>query len=413
MKYLHIANKLFILNRQNFISFLYNKSLALFNNMFNKKMTMYFSKDLFYLSGIKQNNTILLLFPGCYNNFYDEILFIEKNSKKQQRWNGNNLSKMEAYKISGIKNIYWIDQFNTIFSDIMIYVKKIYYSIDLNISIDNYKNIFIENIKTKYISHIYINSKKIFKKIRLIKGNEEISQIKIACNILVNAFTKIIHIVKPGIWEYEIEAHFIYQLIKNCADGFAFNPIIATGDNTCIIHYNNNNRICKTQDLLLMDVGACYASYNSDVTRTIPVNGKFTDFQRKVYNSVLEIKNQAENMLYAGNSWIVYKKELQNIMTNQLLKLGLINRSDTDNNKYIINILKKYFIHSISHNIGLNVHDICYNTKYMQKGMVVTIEPGIYIPEKKICIRIEDNYVIMDNKSLNLTKNIPIYPEDI
>lgn len=418
MRYISINNKLFIYNRKKFISFLDKKSLALFNsNIFINEMKFHFNlkNDLFYLSGIEKNNIILLLFPGSNDNIYREILFIERNSKKKYIWTGNNLSKIDAYKISGIKNIYWIDEFNKIFSNIITYVNKIYFSTDINIYKNNfeYKNIFIENIKKKYISHIYINSDKIFKKIRLIKAEEEICQIKKACNITEKAFQKIISIIKPGIWEYEIEAYFLYEFIKNCADGFAYKPIIAAGSNTCIIHYNYNNKICKNNDLLLMDVGASYANYNSDVTRTIPVNGKFTNFQRKVYKSLLEIKNQAENMLYSGNSWIFYKKEIINIMKYELLKLGLIKKNDLNDYKNYSNFLKKYFIHNISHNIGLNVHDYCTNTKYMQKGMVVTIEPGIYIPEKKIGIRIEDDYIIMNNKSLNLTKNIPILDDEI
>ncbi len=273
---------------------------------------------------------------------------------------------------------------------------------------------FIKQCKKEFPAHKWEKSNQILQQIRGVKEPEEIELMQTACNITEKGFRRILPFVKPGIMEYEIEAEFIHEFIKNRSKGFAYTPIIASGFNACVLHYIENNKVCNDGDLLLLDVGAEYANYSSDMTRTIPVNGKFTNRQKAIYNAVLRVKNEATKMLTPGTYWAEYHKEVGKLMTSELLGLGLIDKTDVKNENPDWPAYKKYFMHGTSHHLGLDTHDYGPLKTPMKANMVFTVEPGIYIPEERIGIRIEDDVVIQDQGApVNLMKNIPIEVEEI
>ena len=424
MKYFAVDSNLFIKNRVKFSSQMHISSIAVFNSndIFttgaDSTLTFHQHRNIFYLSGIDQEESILVLFPDANNPKHREILFIKKTNNKIAIWEGAKLTKKQATEISGIQSVYWLDEFETIFEQLMTQTQIIYINNNDHyrkaIQMETREDRFIKMVKSKYSNHSFENNFPIMESLRGVKEKEEINLIQKACNITEKGFKRVLGFIKPGVMEYEIEAEYIHEFLINRSKGFAYTPIIGSGYNSCVLHYIENNQSCKNGDMLLMDVGAEYANYSSDMTRTVPVNGRFTPRQKAVYQSVLNVKNEATQMLVSGVIWKDYHKEVGKIMTSELLGLGLIDKASIQNQDINFPAYKKYFMHGTSHHLGLDTHDFGDLKSPMVANMVLTVEPGIYIPEEKMGIRLEDDVVIQDSgPPLNLMKNIPIEIDDI
>ena len=423
MKYKAIDPKLFISNRQNLAAQLKPKSLAFFNA--NDQMprsgdgTFLFRQnaDLFYLSGIDQEQTILMLFPDSPIPHYREVLFLRKTNEHIMVWEGHKYSKEEARAASGIQNIYWLEDFENILNTVVNHAENIYINLNENDRFSNevpYRDLrFFNTLKSKFPLHNYERTAPIMAALRSVKTKVEIELIKTAVDITGKAFNRVLRFVRPGVMEYEIEAEIIHEFIKNRASGHAYDPIIASGESAVILHYVDNNRECKDGDLLLMDFGAEYANYAADLTRTIPVNGKYTQRQKDVYNAVLRVMKQAQKMLVSGNTIDKYHKEVGKVMEEELIGLGLLEKEEVKKQDPDKPLYKKYFMHGTSHFLGLDVHDVGNRYKPMAEGMVFTCEPGIYIPEENIGVRIENDILISDNGPIDLMAHIPIEASDI
>ncbi len=400
------------------------KSLAVFNSNdiypVGADSTLNFEqhRDIIYLSGIDQEESILLLFPDALNQNYREVLFVRETNERIAVWEGPKLTKAMATEVSGVETIYWLSDFQRVFEDMMSEADMIYLNTNEHyrkaVETQTREDRFINDVKAKYPAHLTAKSFPILNELRGIKDPIEIELLQKACNITEKGFRRILSFVKPEVWEYEIEAEFIHEFIKNRSKGFAYTPIIASGKNANILHYIENNNQCKAGELLLMDVGAEYANYSSDMTRTIPVSGRFTDRQRAVYQAVLRVKNEATKMLRPGVLWNEYHREVGKVMTAELLQLGLLDKADVINESKENPAYKKYFMHGTSHHLGLNTHDYGVLKTPMKANMVFTVEPGIYIPEEGFGVRLEDDVVIQDTDDpVNLMANIPIEADEI
>lgn len=424
MKYHPINNKLFIKNRAKFTAQMKPKSIAVFNSndifTTGADSTLPFEQhsDLLYLSGADQEESILLLFPDAINKNHREILFLTETNEHIAIWYGAKYSKEEATNVSGIQTIYWLSEFKKVFFDLMTEAETVYFNTNehyrQSAELESREDRFIKKCKADFPAHKWEKSNQILQEIRGTKEPEEIAIIQTACDITEKGFRRILPFVKPGIMEYEIEAEYMHEFLRNRSKNFAYTPIIASGYSACVLHYIDNNKECKDGDMLLMDVGAEYANYSSDMTRTIPVNGRFTERQKAVYSAVLRVKNEATKMLAPGVLWAQYQKEVGHIMTSELLGLGLIDKTDVKNENPDWPTYKKYFMHGTSHHMGLDTHDYGALKTPMKAGMVFTVEPGIYIPEEKMGIRIEDDVVVnQSGEPFNLMRNIPIEIEEI
>lgn len=423
MKYKSIANIFFINNRKIFAKKLKNNSLCIINSNYefikSGDQTFNFKQnaDIFYLTGIDQAETILLLFPDFHTKMYTEVLFIKYTSAQIALWEGNKLTIEEARFQSGVKNVMWLSDFDSILVTLIYHAQNIYLNSNENERnnnnlIDGNTN-FIKVLKQKYPLHNFLRAAPIFKQLRSVKSQIEVELIKTACNITKDAFNRVLKVVKPNITEYEIEAEIIYEFIKQRATGHAYSPIIASGKNACVLHYNDNNQTCKNGEMILMDFGAEYANYNADLSRTIPVNGKFTKRQRDVYSSVLNVMIEAKKMLVAGTVWPQYQNEVGKIMTSELIGLKLLTKHDVEKQDPKMPAYKKYFMHGTSHHLGLDVHDLASRFEPFAVGNVLTCEPGIYIQEEKLGIRLENNILLTENGPIDLMANIPIEVDEI
>ena len=406
MRFDKIDNNLYINNRKNYLDKVNQNSTSVFvSNEFmptNADETLHFvqNTNLLYLTGIDQEETFLILAPNFPDKKMREILFIKETSEEISIWEGNKLTKKEAQEISGIKTVMWNNNFENILNLILAESNEIYLDKNEHIrsstKIQTPQDRFILDIQKRYSSHKIKRSYPILSDLRMIKDKTEINLIQKACEITEKGFRRILGYVEPDIWEFDIEAEFIHDFIKNRSKGFAYQPIIATGINACSLHYNENKTQCKSGELILMDVAAEYANYKSDMTRTIPVNGKFTNRQLEIYNAVLNVKNEATNILRPGISINDYHKEVGKIMESELIKIKLIDKVDVKNQDPKNPLFKKYFMHGTSHHIGLDVHDVGNFYVDLKPGNVFTVEPGIYIREEKIGVRLEDNILIGD-----------------
>jgi Xaa-Pro aminopeptidase len=424
MKYEQISNQLFIKNRKKFMDRMKPKSIAVFNSNdiypISADSTMPFEqhRDIFYLSGADQEETILLLFPDALDKKYREVLFVRETNEHIAVWEGEKLTKAKAKAVSGIETIYWLSDFDKVFFDLMTECDTIYLNTNehyrQSVETETREDRFIADCKRKFSAHQVAKSNPILQEIRGVKEPEEIELMQKACDITEKGFRRLLNFIKPGVWEYEIEAELLHEFIRNRSKGFAYTPIIASGNNANVLHYIVNNQQCKDGDMILMDVAAEYANYSSDLTRTIPVNGEFTKRQKEVYDAVLKVKNEATKMLVPGTIWAEYHKECGKVMTSELLGLGLLDKADIQNEDADWLAYKKYFMHGTSHHIGLDTHDYGQLKLPMKANMVFTVEPGIYIPEEKMGIRIEDDVVIQESgEPFNLMGNIPIEVEEI
>lgn len=424
MKYYPIDSALFVKNRKKFAALMTPGSLAIFNSNdiypIGADSTMPFQqqRDIFYLSGVDQEESILLIFPDALNPKHREILFLRETNDHIAVWEGAKLSKEQAFEVSGIKTVYWLTEFDKIFFDLMTEANTIYFNTNEHyrqaVVTETRDDRFIKATKQKFPAHQVARSFPIMEALRGVKEIQEIELIQTACNITEKGFRRLLGFVKPGVWEYEVEAELLHEFVRNRSRGFAYTPIIASGANANVLHYIENNKQCKDGDLLLLDVAAEYANYASDLTRTIPVNGKFTKRQRQVYDAVLRVKNEATNLLVPGTIWAEYHKEVGKIMTSELLGLGLLDKADVANENPDWPAYKKYFMHGTSHHMGLDTHDYGALKTPMKANMVFTVEPGIYIPEEDFGVRLEDDVVIQEKGApLNLMANIPIEAEEI
>ncbi len=375
------------------------------------------NNDMLYLSGIDQEESILVIYPDFANNEWREILFLQETNEHIAIWEGHKYTKQEAQEASGVENIMWLDQFPLVFNTLMAEAEQVF--VNTNEHLRAVKNVetrddrFIKWCKERYPAHQYRKAAPIMHELRAIKSQAEIDQMQVANTITENAFKRVLKFVKPGVTEYEIEAEYLHEFIRNRSKGFAYTPIIASGANACVLHYIENSEVCKDGELILMDVGAEYGNYNADMTRTIPVNGKFTERQKAVYNAVLRVQKEAMKMLVPGNTIPEYHKEVGKVMEGELLGLGLLDKTDIKNQDPKNPAYKKYFMHGTSHHIGLDVHDVGNVYRKMEKNMVFTVEPGIYILEEGIGIRLENDVVITDNGLHDLMGNIPIEVDEI
>lgn len=424
MKYEKINRELFIKNRTKFTAAMAPKSVAFFNSNdiypVSADSTMPFQqhRDIFYLSGVDQEESILVLFPDAFNEEHREMLFLKETNEHIAVWEGEKLTKEAAFETAGIKNVYWLDQLDTVMKIVTAQAENIYINTNehtrANTIVQTREDRFISKLKQDYPAHSFKKSAPIMHRIRSVKESFEIELMQKACDITEKGVRRILDFIKPGVMEYEIEAELSHEFLRNRSQGFAYTPIIASGKNACVLHYIENNQVCNDGDVILMDFGAEYANYASDLTRCVPVNGKFTDRQKAVYNAVLNVKKASEKLLVPGTFLADYHKEVGKLMESELLGLGLIDQTDIKNQDPSWPAYKKYFMHGTSHYIGLDTHDVGLWTEPIAPGMVFTCEPGIYIPEENLGIRIEDDLVVQANGApKNLMGNIPIEAEEI
>lgn len=423
MKYQPLSADLYIRNREKLAQKLAKDSVAIFNSNdimpTNADGTMRFrqNNDLFYLCGIDQEETILLIAPDCPNPAWREVLFLRETNEHIAVWEGHKYTKEEAEAASGIKNIHWLSDFDQIFNSVMALSERVYLNTNehlrAGVVVETRDARFIKSCKERFPLHEYERLAPIMHELRGAKEQAEIDQLQIACDITEKGFRRILKFVKPGVTEFEIEAEYLHEFVRNRSKGFAYEPIIASGANACVLHYIENSRPCHDGDLLLMDVGAEYGNYNADMTRTIPVNGKFTERQKAVYDAVLCVQREAMNILRPGTNIQDYHKEVGLIMQSELIGLGLIDQTDVKNQDPKWPAYKKYFMHGTSHHLGLDVHDVGTMHGPITPGMVFTVEPGIYIPAENLGVRLENNIVIQENGYFDLMRNIPIEAEEI
>lgn len=423
MRYERIDPKLFIENRNRFVSHLKPSSVAIFNSNdimpHNADGTMKFiqNKDLFYLTGVDQEESILVIFPDAYQEKHREMLFLKETNDEIKMWEGAKLTQHDATEVSGIQKVFWLKDLDKIMQEVMSQANHVYLNTNEHLrnatEVETRQDRFRKMWMEKYPLHEYERCAPIMHRLRGIKSEVEIKLLQKASSINAQAFNRVLQFLKPGVMEYELEAEFLHEYVRKGSPGFSYEPIIASGENACVLHYLENDDVCEDGELVLFDCGCWYANYASDVTRAFPVNGKFTDRQKQVYNAVLRIQKASLAMLRPGNQLHEYHKEVGKLVTDELLQLGLLDKTDVKNQNPDWPAYKKYMAHGTSHYIGLDVHDSGLWTEKMEVGNAFTCEPGIYIPEEGIGIRIEDDIVIGEKENLNMTSGIPKEVEEI
>lgn len=420
MKYDRINSALFVKNRKKFANKMAPGSIAVFhsNDEMPRNGDAYFTfkqqSDLFYLTGVDQEDTILVLFPDSPNPLFKEMIFVKETSEQIAIWDGARLMPNDVLAVSGIANVFWFHEFWKTIHSAFLLADNIYVNLNENDRFTDkvsYANlIFAQEIFAKYPAHQIKRSAPILANIRMVKEPEEIELLKEAIRITKLGFERLLKFVKPGVWEYEIEAELIHEFIRNKSRGFAFDPIIGSGNSACVLHYIENNKQCKDGDLLLLDFGAEYANYNGDLSRCIPVNGKFSKRQMEVYNAVLSVQNKAKTLLKAGVSIPDYHAQVCSFMSEKLVEINLLTTKELkDNPKAFL----KYYMHGTSHHLGLDVHDVMHRFEPMQLGSVLTVEPGIYIQEEGIGVRIENDVILTENGVIDLMDGYPTTIDEI
>lgn len=423
MKYLPISNKLYTQNRQRFIKRMKPNSIAIFqanpvlpensDAVYNYKA----NSDVVWLSGVTQEKTMVILYPDNADKTAREVLVVQRPNEHLEKWNGHLLRKDEATEMSGIQNVQFVDNIEAQLHLWMHHAETVYLNTNENdrLDLNNFRIdlLFVHDFMKRYPLHHYERAARIMKELRAIKTKEEVEITKVAVDITHKAFQRVLGFVQPGVMEYEIEAEIMHEFLRNRATRNAYGSIIASGDSARVLHYVENNRECKDGDLLLMDFGAEYGNYNADLTRTIPVNGKFTRRQKEVYNACLAVHNYCASILKPGINYADYMNKVNAEMEKQLMNIGLITKSDIKNQDPSNPAYRKYFYHGIGHHLGLDVHDIGTRNEPVKEGMLFTIEPGIYIEEEKMGIRIENNYWLTKGGNIDLFRGIPITIEEI
>jgi Xaa-Pro aminopeptidase len=422
-RYQPISSQLFIDNRKRFIAQLPAQSLAIFHSNAvmprNGDASYEFKQnsDMFWLTGIDQEECAVVLFPDCPVEAYRQALFIKRTNEHIAVWDGHKYTKEEAKAASGIQHVYWMDEFDSLMRPVIQLAQAIYLNTNENDRASNpfpYKDlVFAREMRERYPLHRFERAAPILQRLRSVKSALEIEYMKNAIEISNKMFHRVLKFVKPGVKEYEVEAEVIHEFIRNGASGHSFTPIVASGKNACTLHYIDNADTCRDGDLLLLDTGTDYGNYISDMTRTFPINGKFTARQKDVYNAVLRVMREAKKMLKPGVMLMEYHAEVCKIMEQELLQLKLITRDDIAKQDPALPAFKKYYMHGTSHFLGLDVHDVGMRYEPMQAGMMFSCEPGIYIPEEGIGIRLENEILITENGCLDLIEHIPIEADHI
>ena len=423
MKYLPLDTKLFIDNRKRFVASMRPNSMAIFvsnDEIPSNGDALHAFKqntDLYWLTGVEQEDSMVILFPNCPDPKYKEVLVLVRPNELKEKWDGKRLRSNEATTISGIKTIVWLDSIDALLQTWVHLADIIYLDSNENdrkaslIQTREYR--FIAEMRARYPLHHYDRAAKIMKEVRGIKSKAEVEVLQKAIDITDKTFRRLLKFVKPGVMEYEIEAEIFHSFLSQRATGPAYGSIIASGDRARTLHYVSNNQECKNGELILMDFGAEYGGYCADLTRTIPVNGKFSARQKVVYNACLHLHNYAKSILKPGISIVDYTEKIGDEATNQFVKIGLITKADVKNEDNENRAYRKYLYHGISHHLGVDVHDLGTRTAPIKAGMVFTIEPGIYIEEEQMGVRIENNFWITKNGNIDLMKNIPVTIEEI
>lgn len=423
MRYQLLPGELYTRNREKFTRHLKPGGLAIFNSndiyptSADGSMPFRQQSDIFYLCGVDQEESILVLFPDSFHAQHREILFVRETNSEIAIWEGAKLSKQEATGVSGIQTVYWTHQFDRIMQGLLAeaecaYLNNIEHTRSSN-EVETRDARFSRQFREKYPHFRIERSNPILHRIRAVKEAEEIEQMQRACNITKAGFERVLTFVEPGVMEFEIEAEFAHEFLRRGSRGFAYTPIIASGFNACVLHYISNDNRCNDGDVILLDVGAEYGNYASDMTRCIPVNGRFNSRQKEVYNAVLRVMKGAMNMLRPGIFMHEYHKEVGELMTAELLSLGLLDRNDVEKQDPKWPAYKKYFMHGTSHFLGIDVHDYGDWTLPVSEGNVFTVEPGIYIREENLGIRLENNILITKDGFVDLMKDIPLEADHI
>jgi Xaa-Pro aminopeptidase len=423
MKYLPIPSKIFTQNRERFIKKMKPNSIAIFpgNPVLptngDAVYTYRPNADVIWLSGVVQEKSMVILYPDNPDKNAREVLVLLRPNEHLEKWEGHKLRKDEATAISGIKNVQWLDGADTMLQVMMHHAESVYLNTNENDRLDTSlfrpDLLFVHQFMKRYPVHKYERSAPIIKELRAIKTKEEIAVTQQAVDITHKAFSRVMQFIRPGVYEHEIEAEITHEFLRNRASRHAYDCIIASGDRARVLHYVENNSECKDGELILMDFGAEYGNYCADLTRTIPVNGKFTKRQKEVYNAVLDVHNFAKKILKPGISIVDYTAKVCAEMEKQLLKIGLITKTDIKNQDPENPAYRKYFYHGVTHHLGIDVHDVGTRVLPVKEGMLFTIEPGIYIEEEQMGIRIENNVWLTKTGSIDLFKNIPITVEEI
>ncbi len=423
MKYEPLNKELYKLNRKRFAAQMKPNSIAIFNSndMMPRNGDCFFpfrqNSDLFYLSGIDQEETMLVIYPDCVKEGFQEVLFIKKTNEHIAIWEGHKYTKQEARETSGIQKVVWLDDMAAVMNEMILLADYIYLNINEN---DRYlsdlytrDHRYAKMIRDRYPAHTILRAQPIMKKLAMIKSQYEIDVLQHCCNITEKAFRRVLNFTRPGVWEYQVEAEITHEFLFNQATGHGYTPIIASGANACVLHYIDNNKQCKPGDVMLMDFGAEYANYTADLSRSIPISGCFTQRQRDVYNAVLNVMKAATNMLRPGTNLVAYHKEVGKVMESELIGIGLLDKHDVAKQDPENPLYKKYFMHGTSHHLGLDVHDLMERYGEFQAGMVFTCEPGIYILEEGLGIRLENDVLVTDGDPVDLMRNIPIEADEI
>ncbi len=423
MKHLLLNAEIFINNRRRFVEKMTDHSIAVFNSNdefpTNGDQLHKFKQnsDLLWLTGIEQEDTMLILFPNNPDPKFREVLVLVRPNELKEKWDGHRLRKREAQAISGIDTIVWLDSLDGMLQAWVHLAETIYLNTNENDRKSNYLPVrdyrYAELMRTRYPLHQYKRSAVILKELRSVKTPLEIDVMQMAIDITDNTFRRLLKFIRPGVMEYEIEAEIWHSFLSQRASGPAYGSIIASGNRARVLHYIENNQECKDGELLLMDFGAEYGNYCADLTRTIPVNGKFSRRQKTVYNACLHLHLYAASILKPGISIVDYTKKVGDEATVVFQKIGLLRKSDIKNEDPENRAYAKYLYHGISHHLGIDVHDVGTRTSPIKAGMVFTVEPGIYIEEEQMGIRIENNFWITRNGNKDLMKNIPITVEEI
>jgi Xaa-Pro aminopeptidase len=423
MKYLPLDANIFITNRERFVKAMVPNSIAIFVSNDEWPMNgdalhkFKQNSNLFWLSGITQEDSMVVLFPDCPDPKYREVLVLVRPNELKEKWDGKRLRVNEATAISGIKTIVWLDSLDALLQTWVHLADHVYLDTNENdrkasqIRSRDYR--FVDEMKERYPLHTYHRAARIMRSLRAIKTKEEVAVLQKAVDITDHTFRRLLGFIRPGVMEYEIEAEIYHDFYSQRATGPAYGSIIASGDRARILHYVSNNQECKDGEMVLMDFGAEYGGYCADLTRTVPVNGKFTRRQKTVYNACLHLHNYAKSILKPGITIVDYTEKVGEEATQQFLKIGLLKKSDVKNETPENRAYRKYLYHGISHHLGIDVHDLGTKTEPIKAGMVFTIEPGIYIEEEQMGIRIENNFWITRNGNIDLMKNIPITVEEI
>lgn len=422
MKSMPLPSELFTLNRERLVKKLFPRSVAVLNandimpTNADGSMGHLQNADLFYLTGIHQEETILLLAPGAFDPNHREILFVRQPNEHLAIWEGHKLTREQATAISGIKNVKWLSDFPGIFRQIACEMENVYLNANehqrADVTVETRDSRFIQDVQRRFPLHHYQRLAPLMHDLRAIKSQFEIDAIKAACDLTGRGFKRVCKALKPGVNETEIEAEFAHEFISHKGQ-FAYPPIIAAGANNNILHYNQNDQVCKKGDLLLLDVAAGLGNYMSDLTRTIPVSGKFTRRQRQVYDAVLRIFRAQVAACVPGKTTKDLRLECEERTTKECVDLGLLKMADVKKQTPDAPAVKKYFMHGVSHPIGLDVHDVTYNHFQIQPGWVLTVEPAIYLKEEGFGIRLENTIVVTDDGQLDLMADIPIEADEV